>query len=475
MSQEPITIRADLITGEEKIPIDATYISRYSLLVRFLDANSLNDGANFSKLVIQINGEIFELGPCRVISEPNIDGYAGRLVFLEDVYDLERLLFNNKIVKLQNAFLNLPLVLAYKDKIRRPFKDYTANLTYDLSVYRNLFDSLDSELGEEPDNIKESVQKAIIDTEGKKFMRFLDDSLKELERVVIPFDREEHARHGFYFRKQLWNIILCSPFLTRTNLKPRGYAGDSEMLSMIYSNDYRGDSTFSKLMHIHPLQHSAAQAVRNRRRIVAKMVRDVRKSYPTVPHGKLKILSVACGPAVEIQDILLSAEDCEKYHFTLLDQDRQALFEAARLIDQIEKYLESKVMADYQNESVRTMLATPQLKGKWGQFHFIYSMGLFDYLTPTVATAVLGKLYQLLKPGGEILAGNFHVSNPSKYYMAYWADWVLYHRTEEEFRNVLREAPGAEVDVFFEDTESQMFLHIKKRDDDRQRRKLSVS
>ena len=474
MYQEPITIRADLITGREKIPIDATYISRYSLLVRFLDGNSVSDGANFSKLVIQINGEIFELGPCRVISEPNIVGYAGRLIFLRDVYDLERLLFNNKIVKLQNAFLNLPLVLAYKDKIRQSFKNYTADLTYDLSVYKNIFDSLDAEIQDEPENIKKELQKAIIETEGKKFMCFLDDSLKELERIVVPFDREEHARHGFYFRKQLWNIILCSPFLTRTNLKPRGYAGDSEMMTMIYSNDYRGDSTFSKLMHIHPLQHSAAQAVRNRRRIVAKMVRDVRKSYTTVPQGKLKVLSVACGPAVEIQDILLSAEDCEQYRFTLLDQDRHALFEAAKLINQTEKYLESKVVVDYQNESVRTMLATPQLKGKWGQFHIIYSMGLFDYLIPRVATAVLGKLYHLLKPGGEILAGNFHVSNPSKYYMEYWGDWVLYHRTEEEFRNLLGDASAAEVDVFFEDTGSQMFLHIKKMDDDRQRTKLSI-
>ncbi|MCK4789162.1 MAG: class I SAM-dependent methyltransferase [Desulfobacteraceae bacterium] len=462
MYQESVVIRADLIRDEEKIPVHATAISRYSLLIRFLDGTRFNDGGKFSKLVIQTGGENFELGPCRVISEPNIDGYAGRLVFLKDVYDVESLLFSNKIVKLQNAFLNLPLVLAYKNEIMQPFREYTANLTYDLSVYKNLFDALDSEISEEAENIKESVQKAIIDTEGKKFMRFLDDSLKELERIVGPFNREEHARHGFYFRKQLWSFILCSPLLKRTNLKPRGYAGDSEMMRMIYSNDYQSDSTFSKLMHKHPLEHSAAQAVRIRRRITAKMVRDARRTCPTVPQEKLKILSVACGPAVEIQDILLSAEDCEKYHFILLDQDRHALFEAAELVDQIERTLGTKINVDYQNGSVRTMLATLQLKGTWGKFHFVYAMGLFDYLTPRVASAVLGTLYQLLKPGGEILAGNFHVSNPSKYYMEYWADWVLYHRTEEELRNMLRDAPSAKIDVFFEDTGSQMFLHIKK-------------
>ncbi|GAH98529.1 unnamed protein product, partial [marine sediment metagenome] len=67
-----------------------------------------------------------------------------------------------------------------------------------------------------------------------------------------------------------------------------------------------------------------------------------------------------------------------------------------------------KIEVDYLNASVRTMLATRQLIKEWGQFDFIYSMGLFDYLTPPVATAVLGRLYQLLKPGGDMLIGNFH-------------------------------------------------------------------
>jgi extracellular factor (EF) 3-hydroxypalmitic acid methyl ester biosynthesis protein len=108
------------------------------------------------------------------------------------------------------------------------------------------------------------------------------------------------------------------------------------------------------------------------------------------------------------------------------------------------------------------MLASPQLKGRWGEFDFIYSMGLFDYLTPRVASAVLLMLFQLLKPGGEIIAGNFHTSNPSKYYMEYWADWVLYHRTEQEFGDLLGNDALAEIDIFFDDTGSQMFLHVRK-------------
>ena len=233
----------------------------------------------FSKLVIRSNGDSFELGQCRILSEPNIDGYTGRLIFTNDIYDLESLMLNNKVVKLQNAFLNLPLILAHKHEIRQSFKNYTANLTYDLNAYKNLFDGLDSEYAGEPEHIRNSLQEAIINTEGRKFMSFLDDKLLELEEIVEGFSKQEHERHGFYFRKQLWNIILSAPFMARTNLKPRGYAGDSEMMTMLYSNDYQGDSTFSKLMHKHPVEHPAAQAVRNRRHVIARMFREMKEAW----------------------------------------------------------------------------------------------------------------------------------------------------------------------------------------------------
>ena len=171
------------------------------------------------------------------------------------------------------------------------------------------------------------------------------------------------------------------------------------------------------------------------------------------------------GPAFELRHVLRFQEDCDNYHFALLDQDPIALSEAADLIQELENKFDRKVEVDYLKYSVRKMLFARQLEQKLGQFHFIYSMGLFDYLAAPVAKAVLKRLYQLLKPAGKMVIGNFHVSNPSKFYMEYCCDWVLYHRTEEEFLNMLNEDPSAKVSVFFENTGSQMFLRIEKRKD----------
>ena len=88
-------------------------------------------------------------------------------------------------------------------------------------------------------------------------------------------------------------------------------------------------------------------------------------------------------------------------------------------------------------------------------------MGLFDYLTPPVAKAVIANLYRLLEPGGQLLIGNFHVSNPSRVYMEYWNDWVLYYRTEDDMLNLLQQ-PDAQLQLEFEETKSQMFLKVIK-------------
>ena len=452
---------AYLVTAGDKIPILAACGSGHTVRVRFLNGDRFDEGSQFCNFQIRFNGTEFHLGPCRLSRNPQTDGYDASVAFLEDVYNLETLFAEKKLIGLRDSFSNLPLVLEYKSRIKPFFKDYAANLSYDLNVYRSFFEDLDREYAKEPPEARDHIQKVILETEGRKFMGFLDEKLRELELMVSGFTREEHESHGYFFRRLLWNVILCSPFMRRTNLKPRGYAGDYVMMKMLYLNRYEGDSTFSKLMHKHPVEHPAAQAVRNRRKLITQTLRKTQRDR--APNGKrMKILSVACGPAYELKDILVSPEDCDKYHFTLLDQDQSALDEAASLVAHLEKEWNAKIQVTYLNESVRTMLKASTLVERWGQFDFIYSMGLFDYLTPPVAVGILGKLCQLLDKEGNLLIGNFHGSNPSRCYMEYWLDWVLYYRSEEEFLRLVPDRNRGQAAILFENTKIQMFLHVKK-------------
>jgi len=454
--------KAFLVHGSQQFPIDAETASKYSLFFRYAENKKLSDSNQPVNLLIQNNGDSFEIGPCRILPGSDMDGHSGCLVFCDAVYEIPTLLYEKKAVKLQAVFNDLAELRERKKAITGLFKEYTSDLAYDLSVYKKIFDDLDSRYREEPEDVSASIQKSIISSEGQNFLRFFHEKVEELNQIVKGFNQRAHQQHGFYFRRQLWHFILCCALMARTNLKPRGYAGDSEMMRMIYLDDYQGDTTFCKLMQKYTVSVPAAQSVRNRRTLIVDILHRFHAANCIAPQEKLRVLSVACGPAFEIEDILKSPHDFKTYHFTLLDQDPLALKEAKHYIYGIENKAHSRVQAEYVNLSVRLMLAGEPAVHNLGNYHFIYSMGLFDYLTTPVAKAVIEKLYRLLAPGGEMVIGNFHVSNPSKHFMEYWGDWYLIHRTDEEFKNLLPETSGAQVSLIFENTGSQMFLDLKK-------------
>jgi extracellular factor (EF) 3-hydroxypalmitic acid methyl ester biosynthesis protein len=454
-----------LVHESKRFPIHAEFASKYSLFFRYIEGHSFIDLNKPVSLIIQNNGDSVELGPCRILKSPNLNGYSGRLVFIRDVYDIRSLLKDNKVVKLQSPFHDLPLIFARKENLKPAFKAYVADLKYDLQVYKSLFDDLDSKYCQEPEDVRSTVEKAIIKTEGLDFIRFFENKLDELKCLVDDFSLEEHQRHGYYFRKQLWDLILCCPFFGRATLKPRGYPGDSGLMRMICLNNYQGESTYAKLTHKHGVGHAAGQSVRNRLLLVGRMLNNYQNRPHVLHRGKVNVLSVGCGAAFELQDIIKSPQDCGKYHFTLFDKDPVALSEAAEIVNNIENTLSLAPEVDYVQGSVRTMLFSRKLRQEWGQFDFIYSLGLFDYLASRVAKAVLDRLYQLLSPGGELVIGNYHVSNPSKYYMGYWGDWFLIHRTEEEFRGLFQNNSKDKVSLHYDETGSQMFLHVQKQED----------
>ncbi|OHD22225.1 MAG: hypothetical protein A2Y38_18260 [Spirochaetes bacterium GWB1_59_5] len=377
-------------------------------------------------------------------------------------FDLEKLFFKGKLVLFDPSLANLALVLEHKKGISPDFVKYVSDLSYDLNSYEVLLDQLDLQYAGEPTDVRNAIQAGILEREVQGFTCYMDNSNDELRQLASQLDEEEKGRYGYFFRRQLWNLILRSPLLSRTNLKPRGYNGDSEMMQMLYINDYQGDSTFGKLLHNYSVKQPAAQAVRNRRYDVSTMLRDRLRELGSSTGKKVRILSVACGPAFEIRDILQSNEDCEKIHVSLLDQDQEALAEAAAHISLVETRLGATVSVDYIKESVRTMLADKQLEKRLGRYDFIYSLGLFDYLSAVVAKAIVLNLYELLSPGGELVIGNLSASNPCRYFMEFWHDWKLIYRTKEDLLEMVPDSPGVVSKVRFDETGIQMMLCVKK-------------
>ena len=431
-----------------------------SLVVRFDEARDVpNDGTTFSEVSLDLGADEISLGSCRF----ERDGApAGRLIFNDRVYDFSGLLPLRRISDLRQRVEKLPLAWNRRTAIGAEFREFVADLLFDLQVYRAVFDELDAQLAGESPRSRAELQALAREQEYPRFRAWFRQRLSELERLAAPLGRARSEQHGFYFRKQLRDFIQCSELLARTNAKPRGYAGDSEVMRLIYENAFRGPTIFSQFMHRYPLELAAAQAVRNRRRLVADWMRE--RALARAPGSPLRVLSVACGPAEELQEVVQSPQDAARIQFTLLDQDPQALEEARQLIGRIERSKGVALRADYVCASVRTM-QQERVPGIAGPYDFVYSMGLFDYLTETTAAAILSWMYGGLSRGGDLIIGNFHPRNPSRTFMEYWADWTLWYRSESELMRLADALRGARAVVSSEESGCQLFLHVTRHDE----------
>jgi len=447
-------------------PFTVTKTMPHSLIVSFEQSKEPNDASAFANCRISLGDKSLELGageyhkhpalPRRRKDDPPPEPGHGRLVFSENIWKFSSLRHTGRVTSLQQRVQQLPLLWKRKELVCAPFRQYTLELLYDLQVYRAQFDSVDRGLARETEAVRERVSQTIVDTQYGAFSKFLDRKLDELALVTRHFDRYEHECHGFFFRKQLWDIILSAAFMARTNLKPRGYAGDSTMMDMIYKNAFIGSSSFARFMHYHPLQHPGSCAVRNRRKIVVERMREMSAGRDK----PLRIISIACGPARELLDLFAEPEDLDRYHLVLLDQDPEAIAEAKESTNAVQEKLGRAPTIEFIHGSVRT-LSQALAKCQVEKADFLYTMGLFDYLTPPVARSVLGQLATLLQPNGSILLGNFHPENPSRTYMEYWLDWVLFYRNEEDLISLTRGLPVRESRVFLEPDKAQLFMEMK--------------
>jgi len=449
------TLQAELEAGGQRTPTVLSTGTRLSLRARFLGPPPA-DRTIFERVLVKLGEREARLSRCRFHADAP-DG--GHLVFLDEVYDARSLVYDRKLVDLRGAFQSVPAVLGQKETVRPEFRAFVSDLTYDLSIWKRFFDDQDAVLAQEPAAAAAAAREALLESVGRSFMAYLDRQLARLAEVTAGFTNEEHERHGFYLRRQAWPYIETAAFMRRTNTKPYGYAGDAEMMRFVYEDRYVGDSLFGQLLHKHPVEAPGSQAVRNRRRWVPRVLRQVAARHPGEP---FRFLSLAAGPAWELQDVYQTPEDAARFHCALLDQDPHALAAARENVARIEHQRNVRLRVDWHQDSVRTMLRSRDLASRFGRQHFIYSMGLFDYLTPPVARAVLERMWDLLLPGGTLLVGNYHVANPSRLYMEYWLDWALFLRTEESFLGLADGLEGAVASITFDDSRCQMFLQLEK-------------
>jgi len=370
-----------------------------------------------------------------------------------DLSELYRLPTRHSFSKRLDAAL-----VSHEDAVSSEFKLWVAHQRTALEKLKAFLDHEERAIEGLDLFTQAQTLETYLEESGPRVVERMNAASRELSQLVADLPADRHASYRSYYRTELHHLLLHSPFLNRAYAKPMGYAGDYEMMNMLYRDHAEGDSLFARVMNLYGTQEIAARANFNRLNYLGARIRDVVEA-----RGLTRLASIGCGPARELGVLLeQSPELGRRLDVALIDQEERALAYCERTLSPLAAKTGAKI--HFIRESVRRLLTTKDLKETLGERDLIYSAGLFDYLNHRSFSVLLGGLYDAVVPGGQLCVGNVATHNSSRHIMEYALDWFLIHRTPAElteFAHALRPAP-AKVEIDAEPTGVNLFLRIWK-------------
>jgi extracellular factor (EF) 3-hydroxypalmitic acid methyl ester biosynthesis protein len=275
--------------------------------------------------------------------------------------------------------------------------------------------------------------------------------------------------HRIHLRRQLHPLLLTSPFAYRTYTKPLGYAGDYEVVDMMLRPPYEGETLFAKLINVWLVGQAPAEAHRNR---VTYLVRKLVEETVRVSAlgRRAQVFNLGCGPADEVRRFYIEEAVSDHVALTLLDFNEKTITQLQGKLQQIkhnhrpgaEFHLIKKSVQQVLKDSVRAVRM-----GGVPAYDFVYCAGLFDYLTDEVCKRLMDVFYDMLAPGGLLVATNvsdaMNRSRPFRYSMEYILDWHLIYRNGVDFMRLAPSlAPPESVAAISDVTGVNVFIEVRK-------------
>jgi extracellular factor (EF) 3-hydroxypalmitic acid methyl ester biosynthesis protein len=330
-----------------------------------------------------------------------------------------------------------------------------------LEVSEKICAEIESELRakNESHHLYEEVEKSIVENIFRMIAQNIDSSFESLVKI-LPKDENQRSNCHEYMREKLSSILLQAAFANRAFSKPLGYAGDYQMMNMIYHRGRdQATNLFTKCLNQYFLTRPAAIAVKNRSQYlkskILEVIRSKEKSSQTV-----KILSLASGPAQEVILALreIDKQDADRVELWLIDQDIESLRYAQRDLRRTTIELDLNPKIYFENTAIKNVLKEGL---PVSNLDLIYSAGLFDYFTDPVVVMSAQLIMRHLRPGGRAIVGNFDSDNPTRPLMEAILDWNLIHRTEEEMTKLFSQA-SQKLKIEREDSKINLFVVMEK-------------
>jgi extracellular factor (EF) 3-hydroxypalmitic acid methyl ester biosynthesis protein len=266
----------------------------------------------------------------------------------------------------------------------------------------------------------------------------------------------------------------------RARSKPRGYAGDYELLASMYQSRLCDDA-LGRMLDRYFQEQDAPRAVRHRMQMIGDWIVESAAGHPhpgPLPRGvgegshhgprpgggaePLKVAIVGSAFGLDVRDALarLDEQSRQRLHVVLLDLDPAAIAFAR---EQLAPLLAPERLTA-EAASLFRLPQRPQLAAALEGCQRIFCPGLFDYLDDDAAVQMFHCLHDRLAHGGALTVFQFAPSNSSRAFMEWVGNWYLLYRDEGEFRRLVASAgfPAALTNFGAEPLGVDLFVRIDR-------------
>lgn len=460
--------RLDLEEGKGSIEINSTKFEvlnvtafGFAALVKERDLDwfmNLNDQINAEFKFCDTNFQTIHFRPVRKEQHPNS-------IFNDWIVGCELIGEPLEVDRLQAVQATLEMIREQQtytqknEEVPPAFKALVFEVKDWLMQLKDRVDKLTESLPTNSFKEEKVFKTAVIDTIGAYLSQVIPNIYNRIPEILNTCTSEQKEKATAFIREQVGPMIYGAPFANRAYFKPRGYAGDYEMMNHLYRDEGAGKSLFDQCLQRYFIDEPAGQAVKNRGYYLLSKIENLTKRTPNAK--KFRVVSIASGPAMEVQLFLEKRnfkENCQ-YEFHFIDQDEESLKHAQRQIHSIERFVKSGFEFNFHNLAIKNIIG----KGiPHGKFDLVYSAGLFDYFTEPVATAAASKFLDATNDSGQVVIGNFSKDNPSTLIMEYFLDWYLIYRSPEDLHRIFSPA-GKVVTVEKEPLGINLFAVLEKK------------
>ncbi len=288
----------------------------------------------------------------------------------------------------------------------------------------------------QPDWRRPEISKSICQTVHNLVMPHAHEVARRLVAQAERFDPATRRMAAQFSIPLIQEEYRHGEFLRRAFVKPLGYAGDYWMMELLQMDEIPGETLYGRWLNFAAQVNPMGVSVRKRALLAGKYLDSL------CDLGRpIRVMSLACGPAIEMRRLFRERETFDSpVEIFLVDQDEEALRACHRgLLQALSERSDNPPIKIYalhfslrQLISPRTLAERVMVEETLNGIDFMYSMGLFDYLSQPVARRSLRALHSPLSKDGRLLIGNLMKVPESVWPMEFGADWSLVYRDEND-------------------------------------------